>query len=63
MTRDVSTHAILADVKREGVLRSERMMVELSKVRRVGEVFVHCIVGVCLGDLIMRYVGNSSRGA
>ena len=59
MTLDASSHATLPGVKRGGggVLRSERMMAELSVVRRMG--FVHCIVGVCLGDLIMRYVGHS----
>ena len=35
----------------------------LSMVQRVGEIFVHCVVGVCLGDLIMCYVGHSSRSA
>ena len=46
MTLDASSYATLADVKRGGVLRSERVMAELSIVDRGGQGFVHCIVGV-----------------
>ena len=59
MTLDASSHATLADVKRE-VLRPERVMADFLWLTG-GAGLVHCIVGVAWEDPITRYVGHSSR--